>query len=119
MTTIGTATLSKHTIATDSVVYAYAGNNVSNKDTVALRRELPRRASGGKTTPLRTNVLRVRDFDVTTEGLVQKVPVTISVSITVPVGVDPAAATTFLNSELTDLKPVISALAVSGDVYLD
>lgn len=119
MTTIGSATLSKHTIATDAVTYAYAGNNVSTKDTVALRRELPRRASGGKTTPLRTNVLRVRDFDVTFEGSVSKGPVTISTSITVPVGVDTAAVATFLNNELADLKSTITALAITGDVYLD
>lgn len=113
MPSIGNREVNLHTVDRDETVYAGSTNTVSHVDQVALRRTLP--PSAGK--PLRTNVRFERGFAATeTEGLEK--PVTVSIAVTLPPGIDTATAKAYVSDSLTQAATLAGELAISGDIHL-
>lgn len=113
MPSIGNREVNLHTVDRDETVYTGPTNTVSHVDQVALRRTLP--SSAGK--PLRTNVRFERGFAVTDlEGLEK--PVTVSIAVTLPPGVDTATAKAYVADSLTQAATLAGDLAISGDIHL-
>lgn len=115
MPSIGNRTVNLHTVDRDETVYAGATHTVSHVDTVALRRTLPPNSSK----PLRTNMRFERGFAPVagSTDLTEK-PVTVSVAITAPSGVDLAAVTAYVADTLTQASASAGSLAVTGDIHL-
>lgn len=112
------SSINVHTLKTDEVVYAYAGNNVSNADTLTVRRELPMRRSGNTMSPQRANLARARDFTVASGENPSKAKAVLSISTTIPVGIDPVAASQWLAAELTALSEAVAHVGITGDIHL-
>lgn len=113
MPQIGDREVNLHTVDRDETVYAGSTNTVSHVDQVALRRTLP--ASNGK--PLRTNVRFERGFPVTgVDGLEKQV--TVSIAVTLPPGIDTAAAKAYVSDSLTQSATLTGELSISGDIHI-
>lgn len=117
MASIGNRTLTLFTVSPDSVRYAGPTNTVSHKDVVDVRRELPSKAAD----PLRSNLRFERGFAIpTAEGAPsQERPITVSVAVVVPPGVDTNAAKEFVQDTLIQAATVAGSIAITGDVHLD
>lgn len=113
MPQIGNRVVNLHTVDRDETVYTGSTNTVSHVDQVALRRTLP--SAAGK--PLRTNVRFERGFaDPATEGLEKQV--TVSIAVTLPPGIDTAAAKAYVSDSLTQAATLAGELSISGDIHL-
>ena len=113
MPSIGNREVNLHTVDRDETVYAGSTNTVSHVDQVSLRRTLPPTAIK----PLRTNVRFERGFaDAATVGLEK--PVTVSIAVTLPPGVDTAAAKAYVSDSLMQAAALTGEMAVSGDIHL-
>lgn len=118
MASIGNRAVTLFTVSPDSVRYAGPTHTVSHKDVVDVRRELPPKA----TDPLRSNLRFERGFVVPGAAAgapVQERPVTVSVAVVVPPGVDTAAVKAFVNDTLIQAATVAGSIAITGDVHLD
>lgn len=117
MPSLGTLTVTTYRQEADSNVYALAGNSVSQKDLIALRRTLPTAKPGATDQGvLRTNMRFERTVPVgeTTKSM------TFNISGVIPVGVDVALVQTYLDDVV---EPALNSaaftnLAKAGDIYL-
>lgn len=118
MPNIGTFAVNLHTVDRDETVYALAGNTVSHVDNVALRRTLPEGKK--KDSALRTQVRFERGFPVSTNGVESSMEksVTVSIAVTVPPGITPADAKSYVKTALLEAAETAGDLAVSGDIHL-
>lgn len=116
MATIGTKTVGLHSVDKDETVYAGSSNTVSHVDQVALRRTLPKARTAD---PMRTQVRFEQGFPVTgsVDGLEKSV--TVSIAVTVPPGIDTAAAKTYVEQALEDAAVVSANLSITGDIHLE
>lgn len=113
MPQIGNREVNLHTVDRDETVYAGSTNTVSHVDQVALRRTLP--PAAGK--PLRTNVRFERGFaDSATVGLEKQV--TVSIAVTLPPGIDAAAAKAYVSDSLVQAATLTGELSIRGDIHL-
>lgn len=116
MATIGAKTVNLHTVDRDETVYAGSSNSVSHTDVIALRRTLPKARS---TDPLRTQVRFETGFPVGDTELGVEKPVTVSVAVTVPPGVNAVAVKAYVEQALEDAAVVAANLSVTGDIHLE
>lgn len=115
MPTIGSISVSLHTVDRNDTVYAREGNSVSHVDTVALRRT----PADGASKPLRTNVRFERGFSTpatATTGLEKSV--TVSIAVTTPPGIDPVAVKAYVIEALTQAAEVAADVGTTGDIHL-
>jgi hypothetical protein len=111
MPTIGAIAYNLHTVDRDETVYSTANHSVSHVDALALRRTLPSKSNLN----MRTNARFEQGFAAGEEG---EKSVTVSIAVTVPPGIDLAAAKTYISGRLTDAADVAADLATTGDIHL-
>lgn len=115
----GSKTVSVLTSVADAVTYKTAAHNVSNVDTIAVRRTLPvKTVKGGVATvsPLRSNVRFEKSFSI---GGDATAPVTVNISAVVPVGVDPVTVDAYIDECLANSAVDFPAVALTGDIHLE
>ena len=113
MSVIGNITLNLYTTDKDEVVYSREAHNLSHTDLVAFRRTLPK-----KDQPLRTNLRFERGFPVVVaSGTVEK-PVTVSIAITAPAGVDATEVAAYITEACTQGAAAAGSLGTTGDIHL-
>lgn len=118
MPNIGNLAVNLHTVDRDETVYTLDGNTVSHVDNVALRRTLP---DGKKRdSALRTQVRFERGFPISANGttLSMEKSVTVSIAVTVPPGVTPVDAKTYVKTALLEAAETAGELAINGDIHL-
>lgn len=111
---IGTITAGLHTVDRDEVIYGRGTNTISHTDTVALRRTPPKSTAQ----PLRTNVRFERGFAVSSEPGAPEKPVTVSIAVTVPPGVDTTAVKAYVAEACTQAAATAGEVGVTGDIHL-
>lgn len=110
----GTKVVSLYKTNADETVYRGETHTGSHTDLITLRRTLPsEKAAVGALT--RTNVVHRKGFAV---GDVE-LPVSVSIAVTMPKGVNTAAVSTYVGECLTLSAAEMPEIAVTGDIYLD
>lgn len=104
-------TFNMYATSSNEVVYATDSHTVSHTDTLAVRRTLPKVRKVGAsvtTTPLRVNHLFVESIG--------EYDCIVSITTTVPVGVDTDAAKAFVSTSLADFASTVADRSVTGDI---
>ena len=114
-TTIGTITVNLFSTDKDETVYVTELHTLSHTDNVTLKRTLPRNSSGA----LRTNLRFERGFPVVVNAVPVEKPVTVSIAVTAPVGVDATAVHDFIAERLLQGSSTAAKLGTTGDIHLD
>lgn len=115
MPSIGTISVNLHTVDRNDTVYVRDGHTVSHVDTVALRRT----PADGTSKPLRTNVRFERGFSTpatATTGIEK--PVTVSIAVTTPPGIDPTAVRAYVKEALIQAADLAADMGITGDIHL-
>lgn len=112
---IGTKPVTIYRATVDEVTYAGAANDVTNVDTVSLRRTLPVK-KGSDNGILRGNINFAKSF----QNGDKKSLVVVNATVHTPVGVDPAAVRSWLTNEVFPgvTSVVVLDLATKGDIHL-
>lgn len=112
---IGTKPVTTYRTTADEVIYAGAANDVTNVDTVSLRRTLPIK-KGTDNGTLRGNMNFAKSFP----NGDKKSLVVVNLTVHTPVGVDSAAVRTWLTDEVFPgaTSDVVLDLATKGDIHL-
>lgn len=114
-TTIGTITVNLFSTDKDETVYITGEHTLSHTDNVMLKRTLPRNSSGA----LRTNLRFERGFPVSGTAVPTEKPVTVSIAVTAPVGVDATAVHDYIAECLLQGASTAGKLGTTGDIHLE
>lgn len=114
-TTIGTITVNLFSTDKDETVYITGEHTLSHTDNVTLKRTLPRNSTGA----LRTNLRFERGFPVTVNAVPVEKPVTVSIAVTAPVGVDATSVHNYIAECLLQGASTAGQLGTTGDIHLD
>lgn len=116
MSSVGTITASLHTVDRNETVYARPGHSVSHNDLVSFKRVPNPPGNGLKQLRLSTRFARSFPVSGATDGLERDVLVT--VSTTVPPGIDVSAVNDYIEECLTQGAGTIGTVATTGDIHL-
>lgn len=114
-TTIGTITVNLFSTDKDENVYITGQHTLSHTDNVTLKRTLPRNSTGA----LRTNLRFERGFPVTVNATSVEKPVTVSIAVTAPVGVNATSVHDYVMECLLQGASTAAGLGTTGDIHLE
>lgn len=114
-TTIGTIVFNLFSTDKDETVYVTENHTLSHTDNVTLKRTLPRNSNGA----LRTNLRFERGFPVMVNAVPVEKPVTVSIAVTAPVGVNATAVHDYIAECLLQGSGTAGKLGTTGDIHLD
>lgn len=113
--TIGTITVNLFSTDKDETVYITEEHTLSHTDNVSLKRTLPRNSTGA----LRTNLRFERGFPVMVNAVPVEKPVTVSIAVTAPVGVNATSVHDYIAECLLQGSSTAAKLGTTGDIHLD
>lgn len=113
--TIGTIKVNLFSTDKDETVYITDEHTLSHTDNVALKRTLPRNNTGA----LRTNLRFERGFPVMVNSVPVEKPVTVSIAVTAPVGVNATSVHDYIAECLLQGSSTAAKLGTTGDIHLD